>query len=378
MQTHDTPPEPVQAVTPQQASSVTELDSDTKRKLEAKVDDFLTALAKTPGHDPGFRSKIQAVHGLGHEDIRRAAGMTGRLLNQQLRSRSQIEADITAQTLDQLRKKFDDLDPNRRGDLLKPRKLFGLFHLGDGLRHYFAAYERAQVPIKSLIQSLYKHQDQLRMANATIDQEKSEAWDIMTALEKHVHSVKTLDSRLSTDRERIAGQDVEKARVIDDELLFHIRQKHRDLLTQLAVCYQSYLAMDIIRKNNFELVKGIDRINTITVSAINTAIMVADALTGQKLVMEQLRQIKGVAGDSLRSAAAGLKEHAAHTEDGSFAERELGTLKTAFRDVFDAMNTIHQNHRDADENLQKTVHILSDEFDRANQKLQQHTGPTYE
>ena len=42
-------------------------------------------------------------------------------------------------------------------------------------------------------------------------------------------------------------------------MLFYVRQKHQDLLTQLAVSIQSYLAIDIIIKNNIELIKGVDR-----------------------------------------------------------------------------------------------------------------------
>ena len=71
-------------------------------------------------------------------------------------------------------------------------------------------------------------------------------------------------------------------------MLFYVRQKHQDLLTQLAVSIQNYLAIDIVIKNNIELIKGVDRASTTTVSALRTAVIVAQALGNQKLVLDQI------------------------------------------------------------------------------------------
>jgi uncharacterized protein YaaN involved in tellurite resistance len=46
------------------------------------------------------------------------------------------------------------------------------------------------------------------------------------------------------------AQDPEKARVVREEMLFYPRQKVTDLLTQMSVNSQGYLALDMIRKNN--------------------------------------------------------------------------------------------------------------------------------
>ena len=56
----------------------------------------------------------------------------------------------------------------------------------------------------------------------------------------------------------------------------------------MAVTVQGYLALDLVKKNNVELVKGVDRASTTTVSALRTAVTVAQAMTNQKLVLEQI------------------------------------------------------------------------------------------
>ena len=100
----------------------------------------------------------------------------------------------------------------------------------------------------------------------------------------------TLLSRLSGERER----------VVREEMLFYARQKVTDLLTQLAVNIQGYLALDMIRKNNLELMKGVDRATTTTVAALRTAVIVAQAL-----LFGSLHAYQGVGG-FLATSAVGL------------------------------------------------------------------------
>ena len=105
----------------------------------------------------------------------------------------------------------------------------------------------------------------------------------------------------------------------------------------MAVTVQGYLALDLVKKNNVELVKGVDRASTTTVSALRTAVTVASALTNQKLVLEQITalntttanmiestgslsedpvgrdpQAGGLVDHSARDAAARLPEHLRH------------------------------------------------------------------
>src|SRR3546814_20968894 len=73
--------------------------------------------------------------------------------------------------------------------------------------------------------------------------------------------------------------DPAKAKAIRETALFYARQRTQDLLTQMAVTVQGYLALDLVKKNNVELVKGVDRASTTTVAALRTAVTVAQALT---------------------------------------------------------------------------------------------------
>ena len=95
-------------------------------------------------------------------------------------------------------------------------------------------------------------------------------------------------SSLEDKANELDATEPAKAKAIRETALFYTRQRTTDLLTQMAVTVQGYLALDLVKKNNVELVKGVDRASTTTVSALRTAVTVAQAMTNQKLVLEQV------------------------------------------------------------------------------------------
>ena len=102
---------------------------------------------------------------------------------------------------------------------------------------------------------------------------------------------------------QIEATDPEKAKALRDDVLFYVRQKHQDLLTQLAVSIQGYLAIDLVRKNNIELIKGVDRATTTTIAALRTAVIVAQALANQKLVLDQITALNTTTSKLIESTS---------------------------------------------------------------------------
>ena len=133
----------------------------------------------------------------------------------------------------------------------------------------------------------------------------------------------------------------EKARVVREELLFYTRQKVTDLLTQMAVNIQGYLALDLLRKNNFELMKGVDRATTTTVAALRTAVMVAQALINQKLVLDQISALNTTTGNLIETTSEMLQEaDAADPPAGGFQHHRGRQVAQAFENVYQTMDAI--------------------------------------
>src|SRR6185369_17011465 len=82
-----------------------------------------------------------------------------------------------------------------------------------------------------------------------------------------------------------------------------------------AVSIQSYLAIDIIIKNNIELIKGVDRASTTTISALRTAVIVAQALGNQKLVLDQISALNTTISGMIERTSVMLKDNSAEIQE---------------------------------------------------------------
>jgi Toxic anion resistance protein (TelA). len=63
-----------------------------------------------------------------------------------------------------------------------------------------------------------------------------------------VHISKALDEKLEAKANELDGVDPAKAKVLRENALFYARQRTQDLLTQMAVTVQGYLALDLVKR----------------------------------------------------------------------------------------------------------------------------------
>ncbi len=125
----------------------------------------------------------------------------------------------------------------------------------------------------------------------------------MGKLQEYAVLTEALDAAVERQIAETGGDRPAAGDALRADVLFPVRQKHQDLLTQLAVCAQGYLAMDVVRRNNDELIKGVDRAATTTVSALRIAVMLASALDNQSKVIEQVNALRGTTEDLIRGNA---------------------------------------------------------------------------
>jgi len=357
-------PEALNPVPLQDAAGLVPLREEDKSALEVKVDTFIADLVATDTNSPEFGKKVDQLTSMGRKEIAEAAGASNRFLDRPVKaidSDTGIGADLT-----ELRRTVEDLDPSRRGNLLAPKKLFGIIPWGSKLRNYFDSYKSAQTHISSILARLAGGKDELLMDNAAIDTERANLWKTMGRLEQMIHISKTLDGRLEQTAAELESTDPAKSKAIRETALFYTRQRTTDLLTQMAVTVQGYLALDLVKKNNVELVKGVDRASTTTVSALRTAVTVAQALTSQKLVLEQITALNVTTANVIDSTGTMLKNQtgAIHQQAAS-ATIPLETLQRAFQNIYDTMDAIDQFKLEALGNMKQTVDTLSTEVEKS-------------
>ena len=201
---------------------------------------------------------------------------------------------------------------------------------------------------------------------AAIDTERAALWKTMGKLEQMIHISKAMDARLEIKAQELDTTEPAKAKAIRETALFYTRQRTTDLLTQMAVSVQGYLALDLVKKNNVELVKGVDRASTTTVSALRTAVTVAQALTNQKLVLESITQLNTTTANIIDSTGKLLRSNtAAIHEQAAASTIPLETLSRAFQNIYDTMDQIDTFKLAALGNMKQTVDTLSTEMEKS-------------
>lgn len=359
------PPVAVSAIAPAKAAGLVPLKDQEKAQLEAKVESFIDELIATDAASPEFGKKVDALANLGATEIARAAAQSNRFLDRPTRALNK-EAGIGADLI-QLRKIVEDLDPGKSGKLQGRKKLFGLIPLGgDKLRSYFDSYKSAQSNINAILGALKSGKDELLKDNISIEDERAKLWDAMGKLEQMVHMSKVLDEKLEERATELDVSDPAKAKAIRENALFYVRQRTQDLLTQLAVSVQGYLALDLVKKNNVELMKGVDRASTTTVSALRTAVTVAEAMTNQKLVLEQITQLNTTTAGIIDSTGELLKSNTAMIHEQAAASTiPVETLQRAFQNVYQTMDAIDTFKMKSLEAMKTTVDTLSVEVEKS-------------
>ena len=361
-------PQPVAVVPQDEADQLVKLDLTKVPELDAKVHDFVMHVLQTPVNTSGFDEKVNAIHQLGSAEIRASAQIANRMLDRPAKSMDKALFDNSpiAKSLTELRSVVEELDPTRQGSLSSPRKFLGIIPMGKSVQDYFRKYQSSQTHINAIIESLYHGKDELMKDNASIEQEKVNMWALMQSLRQYIYVGQKIDERLEQKIGELEATDPEKARVVKEELLFYVRQKNMDFLTQLAVNIQGYLALDMIRKNNLELIKGVDRATTTTIAALRTAVMVSQALSSQKLVLDQINALNSTTSSLIESTSVMLKRQTAQVhEQASGSSVDLEKLQKSFNHIYETMQAIDAFKVKALGNMQQTLHVLTQEVDRA-------------
>ena len=370
-----TPPDPVPAVAPDKAAGLVPVDAGTRSQLEEKVDGFITDLVAQDVNSPEFGKRVDAIAAMGQKEIRDASGQSNRFLDRPVKAMDKDSG--VGSNLAELRRTIEQLDPGKGGSLTTSRKLFGVIPFGNKMRNYFDKYKSSQSHISAILKSLGSGKDELLMDNAAIDTERANLWTSMGRLEQMIVLAKTMDAKLEDKANELDHTDPAKAKAIRETALFYVRQRTQDLLTQMAVTVQGYLALDLVKKNNVELVKGVDRASTTTVAALRTAVTVAQALTNQKLVLEQITQLNATTAGIIDSTGALLKSQtAAIHEQAAASTIPLETLQRAFQNIYDTMDAIDTFKLKALDSMKTTVTALSGEVEKSKGYIARAEGAT--
>ena len=124
----------------------------------------------------------------------------------------------------------------------------------------------------------------------------------------------------------------------------------------LAVNQNGIIAMEVIRKNNYELIRSVNRAQTVTIAALNVAVTVAGALYNQKIVLEKVKTLNQTTNNMIAATSRMLNTQGTEIQKQAMDSNiEVETLKEAFRETLGALDSISQYKQKALPQLKETI-----------------------
>ena len=269
-------------------------------------------------------------------------------------SKTGDEGGQVAKGLTELHLQLKDLDPSAV-DFAKSGLLGKFFN---PLRTYFAKYQKADAVISDIILSLDKGKTILKNDNTTLEIEQQTLRELTKKLQKEIQLGLLMDQEIETQIEaaKVRGESEDKIRFITEEVLFPLRQRVMDLQQMLVVNQQGIMAIEVVIRNNKELIRGVDRARNVTVSALKISVTVASALYNQKIVLKKIELLNQTTDNLISGTSRMLKDQGAAIHKQSLETSiSAETLKQAFSDVLSALDSISTYKQEALPKMRETI-----------------------
>ncbi|MEC0309289.1 toxic anion resistance protein [Paenibacillus lautus] len=316
------------------------------------------------------RQVLQSIESFGISSMRSSSEKNALLQVQVGRlSKTGDEGGQVAKGLTELQLQLKDLDPSVV-DFAKSGLLGMVFN---PLRRYFAKFQKADAVISDIIISLDKGKAVLKNDNTTLEIEQQTLRELTKKLQKEIQLGMLMDAEIESQVEaaKIRQESEDKIRFITEEVLFPLRQRVMDLQQMLVVNQQGIMAIEVVIRNNKELIRGVDRARNVTVTALKISVTVASALYNQKIVLKKIELLNETTNNLISATSKMLKDQGAAIHKQSLETSiSVDTLKQAFTDVLSALDSISTYKQEALPRMRETIHQFSELAVTGEQQIQ--------
>ena len=331
-------------------------ESSLKTKAKTNTD----AIFQSNLYNPKEREKIvQPLDNFGLSEMNQSTE-TNKLLSTRIMdiSKGGDEANNIGEKLVELNSQLRDLDPKQ---VNFGKKSF-LGRIQDPVKKYFSKYQKAEKNIDDIIKSLDHSSQVLENDNITLLQEETSLREITDSLLADIELGKMMDDNIEAEiaDAKLKGIEEDKIKIVEEEILFPLRQRIMDLEQMIVVNQQGIISLNVIRKNNKELIRGVNRTKNVTISALRTGVMVASALYDQKVVINKINAINNTTSDIITSTSHILHEQGNEIQKSS-SETMISpeVLQDAFNEAIAAVEDVSTYKQEALPNMKETINLFS-------------------
>ena len=277
---------------------------------------------------------LKSIDEFGLDTIQRSS-QKNELLEVSIKNLSKMgdEGGEVAVGLTELQRTMKDLDPSMI-DFTK-KGLFG--RVSNPIRAYFDKYQKADTVINDIMESLERGKTTLKNDNTTLEIEEIAMRDLTKRLAKEIEMGMLMDDEIShaLDNAKANNEDSDKISFVSEEILFPLRQRVMDMQQMIVVNQQGIIAIEVIRRNNKELIRGV---------------------YNQKIVLKKIDILNKTTNDLISGTSKMLKEQGAEIQKQAIENSiSIDTLKNAFSDTLEALNSISSYKQEALPKLKETI-----------------------
>ncbi|MGY5765024.1 toxic anion resistance protein [Brachybacterium sp. DNPG3] len=362
-----TPAEPVEEISDDQAVSLLpDLPGEQQQDLEKRADAWVDQIATLNPHSQEFSAQVDALGAVARRTFERTSQTSSRFMQQSLREAKEKgnAQETVAKSLSDLRTTMEDLAPKEE---TFADKALSFLPGRNAAKRYFRSFESNQDQLDEVLGSLSRGQEMLQKDNAELAVERRGLWEDLQALQKASYLLGVLDDRTVRRAEQMRAEGkAADADALERDVLFAVRQRRQDVATQIAVTVQAYLSMGLIEDNNTKLQQGVERARTTTVTALRTAVITAQALENQKIVLDQIDAVNRTTDSLIDRTSKMLADNSLKIQQQAATSGvSAETLQKSFDSLFATMDGIDQFRTQANQNFLATVTNLEAQVQRS-------------
>ena len=118
--------------------------------------------------------------------------------------------------------------------------------------------------------------------------------------------------------------------------------------------------------------RGVERAQTVTISALRTSVMVASALYNQKIVLRKIEMLNETTNNIIINTSEMLARQGPEIQKQSMdTDISVETLKTAFADVMEALDSISIYKQEALPKMRDTINQFKELTAKGEEQIQQ-------
>jgi len=310
-----------------------DIDPRSVERIEKLVAEIVETVVSAQPDGPDQERILDAIEHLGEHEFIATTSLSGRVLDRRFRL---MDGQFTgkgpvAQRLNELRKAAEELDPSR-------------VKLGGGrssaaevkeLDRFFERFARTKPKLESILAGLSQSRFVLERDVASIASEEASLQREMEALREHVFLAERLEGALAARLTRLSATDSARAEHLRARVLAALRTRRTQVLTQLAIATQGYLALKMVEESNDEVLEAVASAISTTSAALRTAVLAAQAAASQRLAISHL--------EAARRAQGAIADQAAALEAGIAARIDQAELlKSAWEEMRAALDRVEE------------------------------------